>query len=194
MQRTPVSALRTWRALTRRWEKFAMVLHHHHAGEDAGIWPLLLERATKAADSSGVATLRAMEAEHGEIDDLLVSCATGFTAMGRGGGEAQRSDLERVLADARDRLRGHLAHEERDALELVQRYLTPADWKAISREHFEKTAKPAYWVFAPAWALHRLPQDAKRRVVDGVGRGIAVAAAATRPPFTWLQRAAFRYV
>ena len=41
----------TWRALAQRWTDFASVLHNHHSGEDAGLWPLLLERVDAAVDA-----------------------------------------------------------------------------------------------------------------------------------------------
>jgi len=68
---TPVDDSATWRALHQRWEMFARVLHHHHAGEDAVLWPLLLRRADEAADPAARVTLEAMAAEHEEIDPLL---------------------------------------------------------------------------------------------------------------------------
>ena len=33
-----------WRALAGRWALFAQALHHHHTGEDTGLWPLLEAR------------------------------------------------------------------------------------------------------------------------------------------------------
>ena len=42
----------TWRALAQRWTDFASVLHKHHSGEDAGLWPLLLERVDAAGDAT----------------------------------------------------------------------------------------------------------------------------------------------
>src|SRR5688500_17295469 len=51
--RTPVSDRATWRRLNERWKLFSFVLHHHHhAGEDAGLWPLLLERVDAAGDTA----------------------------------------------------------------------------------------------------------------------------------------------
>ena len=55
---TPSADRDTWQALARRWELFSTALHHHHAGEDAGLWPRLLE----VADEQDRATLEAMEA------------------------------------------------------------------------------------------------------------------------------------
>src|SRR6185436_3109293 len=36
--RTPASDRDAWRALRERWGLFSFVLHHHHEGEDAGLW------------------------------------------------------------------------------------------------------------------------------------------------------------
>ena len=55
------------RCSQQRWQVFAEALHGHHTGEDAGLWPLLLERGT----AEDVETLEAMEAEHAEFDPLL---------------------------------------------------------------------------------------------------------------------------
>jgi hypothetical protein len=49
---TPVEDRATWRRLQQRWEWFATVLHKHHSGEDAGLWPMLLDRV----DAAGGAT------------------------------------------------------------------------------------------------------------------------------------------
>ena len=51
--RTPAGERETWRTLQARWELFATVLHNHHSGEDAGLWPLLLERAEGRAGFVG---------------------------------------------------------------------------------------------------------------------------------------------
>ena len=81
--RTPLDDHATWVALAERWERFSEILHHHHSGEDAGIWPFLLGRA----DASERETLLAMEAEHEKIDPLLRSAADGFALAVMGKGE-----------------------------------------------------------------------------------------------------------
>ena len=57
---TPIDDRETWAALAARWERFFEVLHLHHSGEDAGLWPFLMSRA----DAAERATLEAMEEEH----------------------------------------------------------------------------------------------------------------------------------
>src|SRR4051794_1924705 len=62
---TPVADRRAWSRLSRRFALFAGVLHKHHTGEDAGLWPLLAERG---ADPP---LLDALEAEHAVIHPPL---------------------------------------------------------------------------------------------------------------------------
>src|SRR5436305_12157744 len=49
--RTPLGDRSTWKALSKRWGRFGKVLHKHHTAEDAGLWPLLLERVRRAGDA-----------------------------------------------------------------------------------------------------------------------------------------------
>ena len=50
---TPVADREAWAALAERWELFSSALHHHHSGEDTGLWPLLMDRT----DDDGRAVL-----------------------------------------------------------------------------------------------------------------------------------------
>ncbi|TIC89021.1 hemerythrin domain-containing protein [Nocardioides sp. GY 10113] len=142
-EHTPADDSATWAALARRWDLLAEVLHHHHTGEDAGVWPALLERA----DEHERATLEAMEAEHAGIDPLLRSCAERLAALAAGGGtgaerEAARAALAVRMAEANQLLGQHLAHEETDAMAILQRHLTPEDWDRIEAEAFESQNGP----------------------------------------------------
>ncbi|MEO9327076.1 hemerythrin domain-containing protein [Gordonia aurantiaca] len=122
---TPLDDTGTWRALATRWELFSDALHHHHNGEDLHLWPLLEERA----DESEKIVLEAMESEHDLIDPLLEESAAGFAAMVERPGGETRATLADVLSRARTVLGDHLAHEETDALAIVQRRMTPRDWE-----------------------------------------------------------------
>ena len=51
---TPLEDRDAWQDLAARWELFATALHHHHSGEDAGLWPMLMS----CADTTGRALLR----------------------------------------------------------------------------------------------------------------------------------------
>ena len=153
---TPVEAQATWSALEQRWTRFAEVLHHHHSGEDSGLWPLLLDRVTAAGDLAARATLAAMEAEHEQIDPLLEACAAGFARMAAGGTADERAALAVRTAAARDDLGRHLEHEETEALALVQRHLTSQDWHRMEEEYSKS-------VFAVAYALNRRRYERQSR-------------------------------
>jgi hypothetical protein len=187
---TPSSDRATWQALARRWELFGMALHHHHAGEDAGLWPRLLE----VADEQGRATLEAMEAEHEEIDPMLEACAAGFARLARFDDEDARRALAVRLVAARESLARHLAHEEGDAIAIVQQHLTDEDWLALEEEHFRARLSLGRTIALVAWAAHEVPDEARSYVFRKAGLPFRVLWLFGRRPFLRQERAAFRYV
>jgi hemerythrin-like domain-containing protein len=193
---TPLTDPTTWSALEDRWRVFAQILHDHHAGEDAGLWPLLLERVDVAPDGEGRATLEAMSAEHSRIDPLLDACGTGFQRMARAPDGAARDTLTRNLAATREHLGAHLAHEERDAMRLVQTHLSQDDWQRLSVEYFEKPLTTRQLMRVAAWVLHDLAAEGVDRLRRGDPKGpvlIAMWRLFLRRPFERRERRAFRY-
>lgn len=194
--RTPVEDRRTWRALCERWTLFSTVLHHHHEGEDAGLWPTLLGAVDRAGDAEGRAVLEAMSAEHAEIDPALEACAAGFERLAAAGDEDARAALAVRLVATREHLARHLQHEERDALRLVQRHLTQQDWHRIEKEHFAQKYSFAQTVALVGWVLHGLPpagvealrRDPSNRPLLLIGRLFACRR------FDRRERRAFRYL
>jgi hypothetical protein len=188
---TPVEDRRAWRALARRWGQFSRVLHLHHEGEDEILWPLLLAKVDAAGDSDGRATLEAMEAEHTEIDPLLSGCAAGLAGLAAGADLDSRAALVVRMIAAGERLGHHLGHEELEAMVLVQRHLSPAEWDALHPE-FGRHYTPRDALFALPWVLHGLPVDLRPQVLSFVGRGPALAwGLLLRLPFTLRERRIF---
>lgn len=189
--RTPVDDTATWSALARRWERFSEILHHHHSGEDAGIWPFLLE----VAHPSEQQTLRAMEAEHEKIDPLLRSCGEGFAAVAAGGTMEQRAALAVRLAEARALLDGHLKHEETEAMVILQRHMTPEDWERIEEEHFKTEVDLGYLLYVVPWIAEELPRQVVKDLLAEEGLPMRVIKAlGERLKFRKLERAAFAYL
>ena len=187
--RTPRTELPTWRALVRRWEIFSEVLHHHHHGEDTWLWPALLERAEPAEQE----TLRAMEAEHEEIDPLLSACRNGLERLARGHASADdQAALAVRLCAARESLGRHLAHEERDAMRILQRHLTPEEHEAIHTRFVEDLAPSRLLALVP-WAMHRVPAEAHDRVWTTAAPAQRIVWRLTHRRFERLDRRAFRY-
>ena len=200
---TPIEDRPEWRALASRWEFFGMVLHKHHIAEDEEIWPLLLQRVDSAGDSQGRITLESMEAEHAEIDPLLAACGEGFARLAgtavdevdAAGAHDARAALEIRLVATRERLDRHLGHEERDAIALIQRYFTAADWHAVD-ERIQRAYTLRESLAVLPWVLHELPAEARERLLTIPG-GTAMRAAwrmLLRPRFERRQRRPFRYV
>jgi hypothetical protein len=196
VSRTPVSDRATWRLLRERWRLFSLVLHHHHAGEDTGLWPLLLERADAAGDAPARATLEAMAAEHTEIDPLLAACAEGFDRLAGHADDDARAALEVRVAAARQRLGAHLAHEERDAMAIVQAYATVEDWHRVEQEHFRTAYGLRDTLRAVPWVMHEVPAAvlAELSAADPSLRTFLIVwRLFLRRPFERRERRAFRY-
>jgi hypothetical protein len=189
VRRTPVEDRSTWSALQRRWELFSTALHHHHSGEDAWLWPVLIERAT--ADERGL--LLAMEAEHAEIDPALAECSAGFRRLAEAADEdAHRALIVRVTA-TQAALQRHLAHEETDTMALLQRVLTPKDWAEMDKK-FQRSFSPRELTWAVPWIVDELPGEVRDGMFSQPGAApLKVVYALFRRKYARLQQAAFRH-
>ncbi len=187
--RTPVADRATWQALATRWALFAEALHHHHHGEDTWLWPALLERA----DAAERATLEAMEAEHQGIDPLLEASAAGFARLAAGADQDARAGLAVRLTAARESLGRHLAHEEADAMRILQRHFTPADWTATEARFAEGMGLRSVVRLVP-WALYAVPEAALPDLFSRTGRAHRVLWRLTRRRFARSEARTFRHL
>ncbi|WP_082590777.1 hemerythrin domain-containing protein [Phycicoccus sp. Soil748] len=187
---TPAGARTTWRALAARWDAFAAALHHHHSGEDAGLWPLLLDRT----DDEGRAILEAMEAEHAEIDPILQACAAGFARLSTHADDDARSALAIRLTAAKSSLGRHLEHEETLAIAIVQEVMTNEEWQELEEVHFRSGLRPAQVLALVPWAMHQVPAPLRRTVFGRSGRPHHLMWLLTRRRFEQRERVAFAYV
>ena len=187
---TPAQARSTWRALAARWDVFAAALHHHHTGEDAGLWPFLLERT----DESGRATLEAMEAEHAEIDPILQACAAGFARLTTHDDDDARAGLAIRLTAAKCSLGRHLEHEETGAIAIMQQVMTNEEWQHLEEVHFRSGLRPAELMALVPWALHQVPAPLRRSVFARSGRPHHLMWLLTRRRFEQRERVAFAYL
>lgn len=192
VRRTPVDDAPTWRALADRWQRFGMVLHHHHTIEDTWIWPPLLARCDAARDAAARDTLEAMQAEHQTIDPQLAACGRGFAAMVAGPSAEVRDRLADDLAAIRDGLHRHLGHEETDALPLVQRYLTDEEWET-SEKAAQKSFRPRELGFLIPWAASGLDQPSLDRAFGTAGPLFPLVHRLTRGRFAKRDAVPFRH-
>lgn len=147
--------------MAERWSIFALALHHHHSAEDAALWPLLLERA----DPHERSLLDAMEAEHAEIDPILEACRDGFARLSEHADADVRAALAVRLVAGRESLSRHLAHEETDAIALIQRVMTDAEWKRLENDHFKATPPPRLILVMVPWMVAQLPDRDRDRLL-----------------------------
>ena len=188
---TPSSDRATWQGLAARWNLFAEVLHHHHSGEDAGLWPALLERSGPEDRD----TLEAMEAEHADIDPLLEACAAGFARLAEHDDEDARAALAVRVTAARESLGRHLRHEETEAIAILQRVLTQAEWDHIDEEHFKNDAMPFRRIVGLVpWVAYGVPPEQHDRIFAAVGGPFKLIWLLTRGRFARAEARTFRYV
>jgi hypothetical protein len=104
-------------------------LEFHHRAEDNELWPDLRARLDRPEDARIVDE---MTAEHGRIGPALDAVSQGF---------ARRGDLEVAVSEFTRLVRDHLEHEEREALPLVRRRLSDADWHQFLRTERRKRGR-----------------------------------------------------
>ncbi len=187
IRRTPAADRESYAALAARWRTFCTALHGHHAGEDAGLWPLLRRRVHPVH----LRTVDAMAIEHETLDSLLEQCTRWLGQLASGGTERERETLQARLTSLRILLAHHLDHEESEALVLVQRYLTQAEWDLVERRYFQRTLTPAEAIGLLPWALHALPDDVRQRVLAAAPTSSRIAWALTRRRFERTEQRVF---
>lgn len=192
VENTPISEHAVWRALEARWLVLADVLHHHHSAEDADLWPLLHQHAQRAGTEEDLATLADMEAEHGRLDAALTAGREAFSAMSEHPCADHRNALEIRLSAAREALVEHLAHEETQALPMLQRTLTEKE-----NQGFEKAVAKRYPLrmvpFLLPWAMEDVPDEARDRLLETTPPGYGVLLRFLRGRYERGERRAFRY-
>jgi hemerythrin-like domain-containing protein len=103
------------------------LLHHHHGGEDAYVWPLLVDRC---ADSVAALT-GSMHHQHEQLAAHMdaVNAALGIWRVDAtiDSGDRLIDALDRVLTS----LQQHLDDEERYVVPLMEQHITAAEWDDI---------------------------------------------------------------
>jgi hemerythrin-like domain-containing protein len=130
-------------------------LHHHHVGEDEGVWPRTL---AKRPDLQPM--VDEMEAEH----EALAAASDGLRAAAaeyaRDGSDAQRRALAAAVAHMQEATLPHLDHEEQVAMPLVLETLDDEDWAYLEKNHFRKGISLGNAAVMFMWLLDDL--DARR--------------------------------
>lgn len=191
---TPLDERAAWRALLERWDLFALLLHDHHHKEDEFLWPLLRGKVDAAGDEVAARVLIEMEEEHATIDPLVEAVRRGFVSLSSGPSETVQSGLVSDLERGREDLGDHLAHEERDAIAILQRYVPGEEWARIERTKFRGGLAPRDLLRLLPWCVEDLPADVTAAMLSEAGLPFRVLLRLGRGRFTRLERAAFAFV
>jgi hypothetical protein len=189
---TPVGDDGAWGPLAARWQRFAVILHHHHGIEDEHLWPVLLQKTAAAGTYEDQRLLGAMAAEHEDIDPALRAVEAGFRLMVEHPCNDHRNALDVHVTSTRAALLAHLAHEETQALPLLQRTLSIEE-----NATFERQAQRGYPLsmlpFLLPWVTAGLPVEIRDRLVREAGPAYAVLLRIFRGRWERAERRAFRY-
>jgi hemerythrin-like domain-containing protein len=99
-------------------------LHHHHSGEDANVWPLLLQRCAVEA----AALTESMHEQHATLAALLDAVDVELAAWRVDAAAGPGKRLADALRELLPLLRRHLDDEERDVVPLLEQHITAAEW------------------------------------------------------------------
>ena len=108
-------------------------LHSHHAAEDAGLYPLVRQRAGPAADALEV--LDRMSRDHGAVATAIGQVEAAAAALAASGSKDAAHETAVALDALSAVLLPHLRAEETDAMPIVSKVITAAEWQAIEKNH-----------------------------------------------------------
>ena len=111
-------------------------LHLHHSGEDALLWPLLIERGAPPAD-----VVKRMQAQHEVADELIQQLdvvLVRWQVEARPAVAVEAAGLMDRLAEA---VIEHLDDEERTILPMAAEVITPEEWAAVGEASVAKMSR-----------------------------------------------------
>ena len=92
------------------------LLHHHHSGEDIGLWPLVRRRAPDLGSQ-----LDMMEAEHASLAGAIISTRAAARQYAATADSSTAHDVRQALVELSGVLLPHLEHEETEVMPRVER-------------------------------------------------------------------------
>jgi hypothetical protein len=99
------------------------LLHAHHDGEDALIWPILIERAPDQAEE-----VQRIAAQHGEVDSALTAASAAIEAWQQTADDASRRAAAAAFVALGAALLPHLDEEEAVIVPLAAKHIFAPEW------------------------------------------------------------------
>ncbi|WP_204078915.1 hemerythrin domain-containing protein [Planotetraspora phitsanulokensis] len=136
-------------------------LHHHHSGEDKGLWPLVRGRNPAAGP-----LLDSLEADHHRIVPAMETTM----AAGRKYADTTTDEARAVLVTALDELNEvlvpHLDREVEEGMPVVSTSITQAEWEAWDQANNIKPKSFAQLGLEGHWLLDDIDPEGYQVVVN----------------------------
>ncbi len=135
-------------------------LHDHHAGEDEGLYPMVLEKNPEARE-----LLAVMDADHKRVIpamDAFSEAAGRWTASGT---DADRIATLTALDELTAVLYPHLEREENEMMPVVAASITQGDWHRWDQQHNIKPKRLPKLAEEGNWLIDGLDAD-RRKIVE----------------------------
>ena len=110
-----------------------MYLHHHHVGEDEGMWPRVLAKRPDLAPLAGI-----NGAEHQQIVEASGRLEGAAAALAASGSEDDRQALADAVQAMATATIPHLDHEEAESAPVVGSVLDEDDWAYLEKNYYRK--------------------------------------------------------
>lgn len=140
-------------------------LEAHHASEDAGLYPLVRQRAGETA--GGLELLDRMACQHEAVAALVTRVETSAKALAAHPSDDSTGETLASLDALAEVLLPHLREEEDEAMPLVSRLITAAEWQAIEKKHNLDPKSMSDLGFEGHWLIDGA-DDADRATVLGL--------------------------
>jgi iron-sulfur cluster repair protein YtfE (RIC family) len=144
------------RAVRARWNVLCDQLRFHLGAEDAALWPPVQVKLT--GDPADLALVEAMEDEHRLIEPVLTAIDEAFTV------NTSTEHLRELLTRLQTTLSSHLAHEEAEALPLINEIMSKGELARITRTITRMGGRKRAAVMMP-WALADASADIRGPVL-----------------------------
>ncbi len=135
-------------------------LHAHHAGEDDGLYPMVLEKNPAARD-----LLAVMDADHKQVIPAMDEFAQTVARWTSTGSDADRVETLTALDQLSAVLYPHLEREENEMMPVVAESITQRDWHRWDQQHNIKPKSLPKLAEEGNWLIDGLDAD-RRKIVE----------------------------